>query len=136
MDRQILSLLKPILDGQAGTGTNAEFGQVNAAFQGAYALSVFAFGWFVDRFGTRLGYAVSITAWSLAAMAHALVTTIGGFFVARAALGLSEGGNFPSAIKAVALWFPKSEAPSRPASSTPAPTSAPSSPPPSYPGLP
>jgi ACS family hexuronate transporter-like MFS transporter len=28
---------------------------------------------------------------------------------ARAALGLSEGGNFPCAIKAVALWFPKSE---------------------------
>ena len=34
---------------------------------------------------------------------------MGGFAVARIALGLSEGGNFPSAIKAVALWFPKKE---------------------------
>ena len=42
-------------------------------------------------------------------MGHALVFSIGGFLVARVALGLGEGGNFPSAIKAVALWFPRRE---------------------------
>jgi ACS family hexuronate transporter-like MFS transporter len=42
-------------------------------------------------------------------MGHALVRSVGGFFVARGALGLGEGGNFPAAIKAVALWFPKRE---------------------------
>ena len=42
-------------------------------------------------------------------MAHALVGSVGGFFTARVALGVSEGGNFPSAIKAVALWFPRRE---------------------------
>jgi ACS family hexuronate transporter-like MFS transporter len=47
--------------------------------------------------------------WSLAAIGHALVGSVGGFFAARIALGLGEGGNFPSAIKAVALWFPKKE---------------------------
>ena len=35
--------------------------------------------------------------------------SVNGFFAARVALGVSEGGNFPSAIKAVALWFPKRE---------------------------
>src|SRR5262249_26958196 len=54
-------------------------------------------------------YAVSIVAWSLSAMAHALVGSVNSFFTARVALGVSEGGNFPSAIKAVALWFPKRE---------------------------
>ena len=108
VDRQILSLLKPILDGELGW-SNAQFGQVNAAFQAAYALGLLAFGALIDRFGTRTGYALSIAAWSLAAIGHAFVASVSGFFVARIALGLGEGGNFPSAIKAVAHWFPKRE---------------------------
>jgi len=108
IDRQILSLIKELLDHDLGW-TNEQFGLVNSAFQGAYAVGLLAFGWFVDRYGTKIGYAVSIFAWSLAAMSHALVGSVGGFFAARAALGVSEGGNFPSAIKAVALWFPKRE---------------------------
>jgi len=108
VDRQILSLLKPILDGELGW-TNTQFGTVNAAFQAAYAVGLLLFGAFIDRFGARAGYAVSIAAWSLAAMAHALVGSVAGFMGARAALGLGEGGNFPSSIKAVALWFPRRE---------------------------
>jgi ACS family hexuronate transporter-like MFS transporter len=108
IDRQILSLLKPLLDSELHW-TNQQFGQVNAAFQAAYAVGLLLFGAFIDRFGTKLGYAISISAWSLAAMAHALVTSVSGFSIARVALGLGEGGNFPSAIKSVALWFPKSE---------------------------
>ncbi len=108
MDRQILSLLKPILDGELGW-TNAQFGEINAAFQAAYAIGLLAFGALIDRAGTKIGYAVSIAAWSLAAMSHALVGSVGGFFGARFALGLGEGGNFPSAIKAVATWFPPAE---------------------------
>lgn len=108
IDRQILSLLKPILDEQL-KWTNEEFGLINAAFQGAYGIGMLIFGWFIDRYGTKIGYAVSIAAWSVAALGHALVASVGGFVVARIALGLGEGGNFPSAIKAVALWFPKKE---------------------------
>jgi ACS family hexuronate transporter-like MFS transporter len=108
MDRQILSLLKPILDNELHW-TNEQFGQVNAAFQAAYAVGLLGFGAFIDRFGTRVGYALSIAAWSLAAIGHSLVGSVSGFFTARVALGLGEGGNFPSAIKAVAQWFPKKE---------------------------
>ncbi len=108
IDRQILSLIKEILDQEIGW-TNEQFGWVNSAFQLAYAVGLLGFGWFVDRFGTKVGYAVSIVAWSLAAMGHAFVGAFRGFIVARVCLGLSEGGNFPSAIKAVALWFPKKE---------------------------
>jgi len=89
--------------------SNAQFGQVNAVFQGAYALGLLSFGYLIDRFGTKLGYAFSIAAWSLAAIGHALVGSVSGFMRARMALGLGEGGNFPSAIKAVALWFPRKE---------------------------
>ena len=67
IDRQILSLLKPILDEQL-RWTNAQFGLVNSAFQAAYAVGLLLFGAFIDRVGTKIGYAVSIAAWSLAAV--------------------------------------------------------------------
>ncbi len=108
IDRQILSLIKPILDQELGW-TNEQFGWVNSLFQGAYAFSYLGFGWFIDKYGTKIGYAVSICAWSLAAAAHALVNTVTGFGIARIALGLGEGGNFPAAIKSVAQWFPSRE---------------------------
>ncbi|MDX2022898.1 MAG: MFS transporter [Deltaproteobacteria bacterium] len=108
VDRQILSLLKPVLDQELGW-TNEEFGRVNSAFQAAYAIGLLGFGAFIDRVGTKIGYAVSIAAWSFAALGHAFVGSIRGFYVARVALGLGEGGNFPSAIKAIALWFPKKD---------------------------
>ncbi|HZL18551.1 MAG TPA: MFS transporter [Polyangia bacterium] len=108
IDRQILALLKPVLDDKLHW-TNEQFGQVNAAFQSAYAVGLLGFGAFIDRFGSRIGYAVSITVWSAAAVAHAAVGSIGGFALVRVALGLGEGGNFPASISAVALWFPKGE---------------------------
>jgi ACS family hexuronate transporter-like MFS transporter len=108
IDRQVLSLIKGTLDVELGW-TNTQFGYTNAAFQLAYALSLFVFGWFVDRKGVKIGYAVSIAAWSLAAAGHALVGSLSGFITARIALGLGEGGNFPSSIKAVAHWFPRRE---------------------------
>ena len=106
IDRQILSLVKPLLDAELHW-TNEQFGMVNSAFQAAYAVGLLGFGWFIDRFGTKLGYAVSITFWSIAAMCHALVGSIAGFRSARMFLGVSEAGNFPAAIKTVAQWFPR-----------------------------
>ena len=66
-------------------------------------------GRLIDKLGTKLGYAVSIFTWSIAAISHAFVKSTVGFFVARSALGITESGNFPAAIKTVAEWFPKKE---------------------------
>ena len=108
IDRQILALLKPMLDNELHW-TNEQYGMVNSAFQAAYAFGLLGFGWFIDRFGTKIGYAVSIFAWSAAAAGHALVGSISGFYYARMALGVGEGGNFPAAIKTTAQWFPRAE---------------------------
>jgi ACS family hexuronate transporter-like MFS transporter len=107
-DRQILSLLKEPLAGVLHW-TDTQYGLVNSAFQLSYGVSLLLFGWIIDKYGTKLGYAVTIGGWSLAAAATALVSTLGGFFTARIVLGFTEGGNFPAAIKAVALWFPRKE---------------------------
>src|SRR5262245_20806739 len=61
IDRQVLALIKGTLDSELHW-TNAEYGAANSAFQGAYAISLFLFGWFIDRFGVKIGYAVSIAA--------------------------------------------------------------------------
>ena len=87
----------------------AQYGYIVTAFQAAYALGLLAMGPIIDRIGTKLGYALSISIWSLSAMGHALVHSALGFGVARFALGLGESGSFPAAIKTVAEWFPKKE---------------------------
>lgn len=108
IDRQILALLKPTLDRELGW-TNEQYGMINSAFQFTYAISYVVFGWFIDRFGIKIGYAVSIAMWSLAAAGHGLIGSVRGFMVARFALGAGEGGSFPACIKAVAYWFPQRE---------------------------
>jgi MFS transporter, ACS family, hexuronate transporter len=108
IDRQILSLIKSILDEELHW-SNEDFGLVNSIFQGVYGLGLLFFGWFVDKYGAKIGYTVSIIAWSLAAIGHSFVSSVLGFMIARAALGAGEGGNFPSAVKATAQWFPRRE---------------------------
>jgi MFS transporter, ACS family, hexuronate transporter len=108
VDRAVLGVLAPTLRTHIGW-TDQEYGYISAAFTLAYAIGFLFAGWFIDKVGTRLGYALYLTIWSLAAAAHALVKTTFGFGLARFALGIGESGNFPAAIKTVAEWFPKKE---------------------------
>jgi ACS family hexuronate transporter-like MFS transporter len=108
IDRQVLGILAPTLQGEIGW-SETQYGDIVSWFSLAYGVGFLAMGRLLDRVGVRRGFALSIVAWSVAAMGHALARTAGGFSVARAALGLGESGNFPGAIKAVAEWFPKRE---------------------------
>ena len=108
LDRQVIGILKPVLETDIGLG-EAEYGYIVSAFQLAYAIGMLAVGRIIDKLGTKLGYAFAFIGWSLAAIAHALARGPVGFGVARAALGFTEAGNFPAAIKTVAEWFPKKE---------------------------
>jgi MFS transporter, ACS family, hexuronate transporter len=106
IDRQVLGLLKPALEKELHW-READYGWIVFAFQLAYALSMPFAGRLIDWAGTRLGYAVAVGLWSLAAMGHALARSAMGFGIARFALGLSESANFPAAIRTVADWFPQ-----------------------------
>jgi MFS transporter, ACS family, hexuronate transporter len=108
MDRQVIGILAPDLQRIIGWN-EIQYGHIITAFQCAYAIGLLLAGGIIDRIGTRLGYALSIGIWSLAALCHALVSTVMGFGVVRFFLGLGESGNFPAALKAVAEWFPKKE---------------------------
>ncbi|WP_045769438.1 MFS transporter [Xanthomonas albilineans] len=108
VDRQVLGVLAPFLQEHIGWN-EIEYGYIVTAFQAAYALGLLCSGAVIDRFGTRVGYALAIGVWSLASMGHALASGVIGFAVARFCLGLGESGNFPAAIKTVAEWFPRRE---------------------------
>jgi len=108
IDRAVLGVLAPLLRDEIGW-SDQDYGRISAAFTLAYALGFLVAGWFIDRVGTRLGYTAYLALWSLAAAAHALAKGVLGFGIARFVLGLGESGNFPSAIKTVAEWFPKKE---------------------------
>jgi MFS transporter, ACS family, hexuronate transporter len=107
-DRSILNILAPTLEKTLGW-TKVEYGYITMCFTGLYAIGLASFGWFIDRYGTKIGYAVTIAAWSVVAMCHSLVGSVLGFGIVRSLLGLSESGNFPAAIKGTAEWFPKKE---------------------------
>ena len=133
IDRQVVSLLGPTLSAQFGW-SDLDYSHIIFNFTLAYAIGLLAVGPLIDRLGTKLGFALAIAFWSLAAIGHAvahlyngpaipsidisastgfafvsLVGTVAGFSLARFALALGEAGNFPASIKATAEWFPKKE---------------------------
>ena len=108
LDRQVIGILKPLLESDLKIG-EAEYGYIVTCFQLAYAFGMVIAGRLIDKFGTKIGYGISVLLWSFAAMGHAFAKGGLGFGFWRALLGISESGNFPAAIKTVAEWFPKRE---------------------------
>lgn len=137
IDRLVIGILKKPLSAELGW-SDADYGHIAAAFSFAYAFGYLIGGPLMDRWGVKKGLPIFVTAWSIAASAHGLIGLVGvqevfefsypawieggfrmatlvmpmtaaGFMFARIALGLTEGGNFPGAIKAVAEWYPVRE---------------------------
>src|SRR2546430_8116234 len=105
VDRQVLGILAPTLTRELHW-TETDYAAIVSWFSIAYGVGLLVMGRVMDRIGVRVGLALAVLVWSLAAMGHALARTVAGFGVARALLGVGESGNFPAAVKAVAEWFP------------------------------
>ncbi|MFI5160226.1 MAG: MFS transporter [Sphingobacteriales bacterium] len=108
LDRAVISLLRPFISKDLHWN-DGDYANIEIAFKVAYSVGLLFAGRLIDRLGTRMGYFFSTFLWSASAALHALVNSTMGFGIVRSALGLSEAGNFPSAIKTVAEWFPKKE---------------------------
>jgi ACS family hexuronate transporter-like MFS transporter len=108
LDRQVIGILKPLLESNLNIGEVA-YANIVTIFQLCYGISMLLAGRLIDKFGTKLGYGISVLIWSIAAMGHALAKGVIGFGFWRALLGVGESGNFPAANKAIAEWFPKKE---------------------------
>lgn len=108
LDRAVISLLKSTLTVEMHWN-DGDYANIEIAFKISYAIGLLLAGKFIDSIGTKKGYAWATGLWSVSAVAHAFATNVFGFGIARAALGVTEAGNFPAAIKTVAEWFPKKE---------------------------
>jgi ACS family hexuronate transporter-like MFS transporter len=108
LDRSVISLLKSSLTTEFHWD-DADYANTEIAFKLMYAFGMLFAGRIIDKVGSKTGYFLATGLWSIAAIGHAFVQSTMGFIMARAALGLTESGNFPAAIKTVAEWFPKKE---------------------------
>ncbi len=108
LDRQALSVLAPTLREKLGFGT-VEYSYVVSSFLTAYTIGYVFAGGVLDRIGVKLGLALALGFWSLAAMLHAAVTGWVMLAIFRFLLGLGESFNSPAGVKAVAEWVPPRE---------------------------
>jgi len=135
MDRQVLSLTWKDFIAPEFHWTDADYGLITGWFSFFYAVANLFAGKFIDWMGTKKGYLIAIFVWSTGAVMHAgcgwVAMNIEGydsvaqlgqltgdaavaiatvsvwlFLSCRMILALGEAGNFPSAIKATAEYFP------------------------------
>lgn len=105
IDRGALSILWPNISADLGM-TKEDYSLIAIMFTIAYAISQTLSGRLYDWVGTRLGFVISITVWSISIALHAIARGLASFSIFRFLLGLGEAGNWPGATKAVAEWFP------------------------------
>jgi ACS family hexuronate transporter-like MFS transporter len=108
VDRLALSVAAPVVRKEFGL-TNEQYGLVTLAFLVTYAAGQLLLGPVIDRLGSKRSLSLAVFWWSVASCVHALARGVGGFFAARAFLGITEAVNFPAAYKVIAEWFPRAE---------------------------
>ena len=105
IDRQILSVLKPVLKGEFGFDDRGYALLVNV-FTVGYALMYPVSGWLVDRFGAKRVMFAGVLTWSAACVGAGLTRSFAAFSFFRGMLGLAEPTAFPAQLRTVTIWFP------------------------------
>tara|TARA_B110000908_G_C10230953_1_gene440558 strand:+ start:339 stop:1640 length:1302 start_codon:yes stop_codon:yes gene_type:complete len=114
IDRQALVVLWPSIAADLYPDKSADqhkeiYAFLSVVFIFSYAFGQAIFGKIFDWIGTRLGFALSISVWSIATIMHAFAKGVVTFSIFRSLLGLAEAGNWPGATKGNAEWFPTKE---------------------------
>ncbi|MCX8473887.1 MAG: MFS transporter [Sediminibacterium sp.] len=108
LDRAVISLLKSTLSLEFNWN-DGDYANIEIAFKICYAIGLFLAGRIIDKIETKKGYSLASFFWSVTAILHGFANNVIGFIFVRSALGLTESGNFPAAIKTIAEWFPIKE---------------------------
>ncbi|MFN0165485.1 MAG: MFS transporter [Bryobacteraceae bacterium] len=104
VDRQVLSVLAPVMRKEIGLSQTGYTWAVNA-FLLAYGVMYFGSGLVLDRLGSRLGLAISVAVWSVISALHSTVRGVSDLLLWRFLLGIAEPGGWTGAIKAVSERF-------------------------------
>lgn len=114
IDRQSINVLWPEISEQLYPDKTSDerkeiYSYISIIFVFSYAFGQAIFGKIFDKIGTRLGFALSISVWSVATALHAVAKSFLSFAIFRSVLGVAEAGNWPGAAKGNAEWFPTKE---------------------------
>lgn len=105
LDRQTLSVLIGTIKKELSL-SNASYGEINAWFLVSYGIMYAVSGRIMDYIGTRRGFILFVSGWSVSNMLHVLAGSVGQFSFFRFLLGVFEPGSFTGGVKAVGEWFP------------------------------
>ncbi len=105
LDRQTLSILIGTIKEELHL-SNASYGTINAWFLVSYGIMYAVSGRVIDHIGTRKGFLVFVSGWSVANILHVFAATVGQFSFYRFLLGVFEPGSFTGGVRAVSEWFP------------------------------
>lgn len=108
LDRTILGVVAPKLTREIDIDP-AMMGIVFSAFAWTYALAQIPGGMFLDRFGNKLTYALSIFFWSTFTLLQSFSVGLKSLLLLRLGLGISEAPCFPVNSRVVSKWFPQHE---------------------------
>lgn len=114
VDRLTIGFLKGSLKDQYHW-TEDDYASVVQFFMFAYAIGFILFGQIIDKLGAKRGYMIAVAVWTSAHIGCAIIGFLPmqyiliSFMISQAVLGLGQGGNFPAALKTVAVWFPQRE---------------------------
>jgi sugar phosphate permease len=108
MDRTGISIAAPAMAKEFGLSQTA-IGIVFSVFLWAYAIGQIPLGWLADRLGPRLVLLIIVPFWSLMTATTAIAGGVASLVGIRFVFGLAEAGAFPTATRAMQLWFPKVE---------------------------
>ncbi|MCE2392442.1 MAG: MFS transporter [Proteobacteria bacterium] len=108
IDRNALAVMWPSISEELGLDKN-DYALILTFFMVGYAVGQSLFGKIFDAIGTRIGFVLAITIWSISITLHAAVRSTLAFGALRFSLAIGEAGNWPGATKANAEWFPIKE---------------------------
>lgn len=99
-----MAVAAPSMSAELGFSA-ATMGMLLSAFAWAYALMQVPGGCFLERFGPRITYTISLFFWSLFTMIMGLGHSFLSLFGIRMAIGAAESPAFPTNSRVVAAWF-------------------------------
>ncbi len=108
LDRTVLGIAAPSLTKELGIDA-AKMGIIFSAFSWSYVAMQIPGGLFLDRFGAKITYFLSVTCWSLITLLHGLAGGIASLLGLRLLLGIAEAPCFPTNSRVVGTWFPQHE---------------------------
>jgi|YNPNPStandDraft_1061719.scaffolds.fasta_scaffold06153_7 ACS family hexuronate transporter-like MFS transporter len=108
LDRQVLSLVAPVLRDELGL-SNTQYGSIVFSFLLGMTLGQIPVGMMMDRWGARAGFSLAVAWWSVANMLHAGARSAAHFSILRFLLGLGECGTYSAGVKVIGQYFPPSE---------------------------